>query len=369
MEQVLQHYPKTSNKPRAEILDDEGKCKAKLLRLLEHTVKRDASPGVPLLVLATTNEDVITSHSDLVVECAYQRLQLLAHSDLPETAVERVRGGFCDPVRIFVKNEPHNKQKIQEKRFRLISSISLVDQLVERYLFGIQNFIELRSWRSIPSAPGLGFADEDAQFLWDAHWADLQEGRLVEADVSGWDWTVQGWELEAEAEMRIRLCDASGAFAQAMRARIQCLSLSVFMLSDGVFYAQTQPGIMKSGSYLTSSGNSRIRVLVAALIGAAARAMGDDTLETFVENAKEKYAALGHKVKDYRVCDEEFEFCSQTFRDGKAFPAKPGKLVFRILHKEPEAEFSEQFAYEMRWSPLLEHYKRELTQYGWRWEN
>lgn len=48
------------------------------------------------------------------------------------SAVERVWLYLVDPVRFFVKNEPHSVDKVLNRRFRLISSFSVVDSIVQR---------------------------------------------------------------------------------------------------------------------------------------------------------------------------------------------------------------------------------------------
>jgi hypothetical protein len=179
-----------------------------------------------------------------------------------------------------------------------------VDQLVERILFGYQNNLEIASWRTCPSKPGMGLSlAEQAKSIWEdlAYKHSLRDA--CEADISGFDWSVQSWELEADVEMRIKLGSFPPLVANAARARFYCLANSVFQLSDGTMIAQGRPGLMKSGSYCTSSSNSRIRCLMAELIGAPwCVAMGDDSVEGFVDNAREKYEALGHSCKDYVPC-------------------------------------------------------------------
>lgn len=42
----------------------------------------------------------------------------------------------CDPVRVFIKEEPASKNKRETGALRLISSVSIVDTVVHRLLFG-----------------------------------------------------------------------------------------------------------------------------------------------------------------------------------------------------------------------------------------
>lgn len=300
---------------------------------------------------------MLDRHLDLVVEASFARLVKLSEVELSgfETAIDLIHMGLCDPVRLFVKQEPHTLKKIEEKRFRLISSVSLVDQVVERLLFGFQNNREILLWRTCPSKPGMGLsAGEQAQSIYSELCAKHFMHPAAEADISGFDWSVQSWELMADLQMRIELGAFSPAVARAAKARMFCLSLSVFQLSNGRLIAQGKPGIMKSGSYVTSSTNSRIRCLMAKLIGSPwCIAMGDDSVEGFVVDAPTKYAELGHKVKDYVACASYYNgelkfvnFCSHYIGKNAYFLTSWPKTLFRYLSatnpsvRELEAELS-----------------------------
>lgn len=329
-----------------------------------------------------------------VLDAVLDRLELLSKSSVFGcTAEELVDGGFVDPVRLFVKQEPHGVKKVNEGRYRLISSVSLVDQLVERLLFTLQNKTEIDMWRQIPSKPGIGLTDEDLFDMQDqiSGKSVRDGGSLAEADISGWDWSVQSWELDSEAYMRVRLAGLPGPFpredgqwthsdepfANIVYARYYCLGLSVYGLSDGKLFAQRQRGIQLSGSYTTSSSNSRMRVLAAMLVGAKwAVAMGDDCLEQYVPDAPVRYAELGHVVKDYQKAKaDEFSFCSHRFerREWNVSVFEPlnwGKTFYRLLCQKPisaveSAMLLKQFSSDMRHSPYLEDMLIVLVRVGW----
>ena len=256
------------------------------------------------------------------------------------TPAELVQMGFCDPIRLFVKQEPHTLKKCKEGRFRLISSVSLVDQIVERLLFGPQNQLEITMWRSIPSKPGMGLSQyEQAQSIWN----DLKYKHLgcpaAEADISGFDWSVQSWELWADCSMRALLGNFTPEVKHLAMSRFYCLMNSVFQLSNGTLIEQGKPGLMKSGSYCTSSTNSRIRCLMAELIGSPwCIAMGDDSVEGFVPDAKRKYEELGHCCKDYVACAttaegalESVNFCSHRIAEKQFYLTSWPKTLYRYL--------------------------------------
>nr|QNR54650.1 ORF2b [Physalis rugose mosaic virus] len=314
-------------------------------------INKKASPGSPWARLGKTNQEVLSQHFDFLQERVFRRLHKLAGYDTEElmrmTPAELVREGLCDPVRLFVKQEPHTEKKLHERRFRLISSVSLPDQLIERMLFGPQNELEIASWARIPSKPGMGLSESSqAQSIW----RELSYHHLscpaAEADISGFDWSVQEWELWADLSMRVDLCmDMHDGLRKLMVARFYCFMNSVFQLSNGELFEQKLPGLMKSGSYCTSSTNSRIRCLMGYIIGSPwIIAMGDDSVEGFVENATEKYHSLGHTCKEYSLCEVDRDgdlarvnFCSHEIKLNSFHLTSWPKTLYRFLSSPVES--------------------------------
>lgn len=304
-----------------------------------------------------------------------ERIVALSSIDLSQSTYspkELVEIGYCDPVRLFVKQEPHTMRKIKEGRFRLISSVSLVDQLVERLIFGPQNQLEIQRWRNIPSKPGMGLSlYEQAESIWRELQTYHDMRPAAEADISGFDWSVQSWELWADLALRCNLGDFGNKLRRAATSRFYCFMNSVFQLSDGTLIEQGNPGLMKSGSYCTSSTNSRIRCLMAELIEAPwCIAMGDDSVEGYVPHAKEKYLALGHSCKDYIPCEVDPEgallrvnFCSHELSEGAFWLTSWPKTFFRFLcNPKPEIEDLEA---ELWGCPLWKKIERYVTrEYG-----
>lgn len=355
MEETIRRYP-VSVKPYwafAEKLTP-AKLYSDIYFYLTRHVPSDSTPGVPLCKLGARNDVLTEKYSDLIVNATVQRMILMSQVTTEDfkmlDAVALVQLGLCDPVRMFIKNEPHGREKVQQRRFRLISSVSLIDNLVQRMLYTYQDQTEIQCWLTCPSKPGMGFSDEQASLLY----ADMaSKGRAGMADISGWDWSVKGWELEDEAVMRSRLCKATPLLHVLILNQMRAMSLSVFGFSDGLLVWQLEPGIMKSGSKITSSSNSRIRVYAALLIGATwCIAMGDDSLESPVVDAKERYGKLGHLCKLYDVVGEDYEFCSQRWKAGKCYPLDPSKMLYKYLNNEKfTPELFAQFKYECRHHP------------------
>lgn len=317
-----------------------------------------------------------------IVNMVIHRLYILAnlHLFIPnmealkphELAVELVKCGACDPVKIFIKMEPHNRDKVTTGRLRLISSVSLVDQLVERVLFSNQNKREIRSWQLIPSKPGMGLDDDSIKAIWSIAKEHLLADNLVEADLSAFDITTHGWELMTDVLIRTELAgltyDSPGRSMFINRGH--CVANTVFVLSDGSMWAQLTPGVQLSGSFNTSATNSRIRVLQAYMAGASwAMAMGDDCLEG--RGDPQVYVNMGKTLKMYNSRIERFEFCSHIFRDGIAYPKDASKTFFRLLNQPPSvvAEYGQellaQFIMVMRHHPDLHEMLAVLKRVGW----
>lgn len=330
-------------------------------------VQRDASPGMPFVALhCATNASVLGKFPDVLKRAVFDRLMLLSMVQVTEEdPMELVLSMLCDPVRVFVKNEPHLPEKVAQGRFRLICSVSLIDQLCERILYSRQNAIEIASWTEIPSKPGMGLDDASLQFL-HRKWSTYANPH--EADISGWDFSMQAWEMEWEADFRARLCGLVGTpYHRAMRNRVHCEARTLFMLSDGRLFKQMRAGKRCSGSYNTSSGNSRCRVFVGLLKGAKdVFAMGDDSVEDDdapVEQSITRYDGYGHKVKSYAASKPgEFEFCSTRIyeQDGvvKGEPLNWSRVTFRLLYATGDWEGRwSQFERDMRWHPDREFMK------------
>jgi hypothetical protein len=330
---------------------------------MERSVNPKGSPGMPLQALGQSNLVVIGKYGDFIENAVYERLVKLGTADLSGSfsPQDLVKAGLCDPVRLFVKQEPHKINKIKTKRFRLISSVSLIDQLVERVLFGVQNRKEIECWKLIPSKPGIGLTDDLARCVFNEVRNASNCYNMCEADISGWDWSVQLWELLADAEIRVRLSRGAHPLCKrAMINRMQCLARSVFSLSNGKLFEQGLPGLMKSGSYLTSSTNSRCRVLDHHVLGGNwIIAMGDDSIEadisTETESGAERYGALGKIVGMYDYCPvdqkgvtQDFEFCSQRFTSSGPIPQNWAKMLTKFLSSEMNDSLKSDLKQELR---------------------
>lgn len=250
------------------------------------------------------------------------------------SAVEMVSANIADPCRVFIKGELHSAAKAKEKRFRLIFNVSLVDILIEQFLFKPLFNKFIANWAISPSLPGVGFHDAGVEDL------TQKIGYLKSpctSDVRGMDWTLKGIDFD---RMLAVWSYNSGVnpgcpLYNAMEWRLRALSLSVNILSDGTVIEQTVRGVMKSGAIPTSQGDSLTRVAWGLEIGVTHTfglepldgetyytaqipspifAMGDDAIEEYIDDAPLKYKELGVIVTDYGKIDPtNIEFCGHLF--------------------------------------------------------
>lgn len=285
--------------------------------------------------------------NDLVLDRIELRLKFSLEEIQKMSRKQRIDCGLCDPVRVFVKNEPHKKTKLLEGRFRLIMSVSIVDKAIEMLLNAPLHKLEIANWSKIPSKPGIGFSKEDNQKVYDDI---MSHPNMAYADINKWDWSCKYWLMEDCVKAKIKLCtNPSPDWIKLVTLEPMIESESIYQFSDGLMVAPTYRGIVNSGKYKTSRDNSFMRVLLAFHVGSdKVIAAGDDTVESFVADAKSKYEQLGWKLKDYQKVEDGFEFCSRWYQDGVSFPLNAGKMVMNFLH----SRFKSNFDYDMQFMQL-----------------
>lgn len=331
------------------------------------SINPDASPGYPWGLICTTKGELIEKEKDVLYEQVVSRLQRYVEEynnptgDSLIKAQEFVLKKLADPVRIFVKDEPHSLEKIETGRLRLVSSVSIVDEIIERLLCSEQNEREIENWENCPSKPGMGLSTDPQQVAVYNYVKPWLTGAKV-SDISGWDWSFKGWCFDFDYLCRIKLCQPNARhedpdsnyslWMKLLHTRFEALKWTMFVTSHGKMFIQTKPGIMLSGSYLTASTNSRARIGVAHLLGATnAMAMGDDCLELTVLSAQgmiQSYSEYGFKVTDVDECEHTFEFCSHRFFPNYAKPLNLWKGLFRLVSKAPSTSEYLQFLAEYR---------------------
>jgi len=325
--------------------------------------KEDSTPGIPLSSINGKKEFWLedwTSLSSIVLD----RLLLLLEDQLPDKPSDLVLGGYRDPIYVFIKDEPHKLDKIKAQRLRIISSVSLVDSVIERVLYSRQNKLEIKLCNDIPFKPGMGLHDEGQECLFKWFQDRQKEYPICSTDVRAWDWSVPEWLLQLEVSYRLKTGSETGGWARLVRNYSHGLHRKVFQLPSGEMFEQTIPGIVASGTFCTSSGNSHMRhglmTVVQLKCGcdedcrAEGGQMGDDALERFLEGLEEWYNKYGFETKGVELKDsDDFSFCSTHWK-GEPYgePESWTKTLFRFLGKNPSdplyPQWREQLAYDLR---------------------
>nr|QVG74749.1 hypothetical protein 2 [Virus sp.] len=300
-----------------------------------------SSPGYPLMRQFATNAVLFkpkgewdAARLDYVWGMVSRRLETLQEAD---------------PIRLFVKPEPHKKEKIETGRYRLISSVALVDQIIDHMLFDSMNSLVPPNWLFQPVKCG-----------WSplaGGWKFLPPKPMVAIDRSSWDWTVQPWLLEMMLEVRAGLCQTVGPLFEkwlnlAQYRYTQLFARPLFITSGGTLLRQANPGVMKSGCVNTIVDNSiqqwllHSRVLLEHGLPVVGTmwCMGDDTLQSSVPEDYEAWLSEYSIVKE-RI--NKVEFAGFLFEGRVVEPIYFGKHAFNLLYLNPDVEADVALSYAL----------------------
>lgn len=327
--------------------------------LVDGSIKSDSSPGYPGLTDCKTNADLIGFYGpEYLAEVATERILLMKEVSFEQmeglSAMELVLLGLVDPIRVFVKSEPHSREKIEQGRYRLINSVSLIDQMVERFLSSRQNKTEISQYHKIPSMPGMGNHETDYDEALAG--AKLTKELLEEienragTDARAYDWTNTHKTLMVDARFRAKLQNLP-PWENLYTKRQLCLSTAVMVFDDGRLMVQVKRGVQKSGSFNTSAGNCRSRTVSRIIAFPDApliingswqvRVMGDDCVENVSGSSDElvtKYAEQNLRIKEVTSFETDLfvEFCGLEFYGDGIFNPRALKSVVKFLLTWPE---------------------------------
>lgn len=286
-----------------------------------------SSPGYPWLLQHTTNAAFFEVKDGEPSQSALDRTWVLIQ--------ERLRERSCDPIRLFIKPEPHKEKKLRSKAYRLISSVSVIDQILDGLLFGEMNDRMIESYLNVPGKVG-----------WSPYvggWKIMPASGNKSLDKSAWDWSVNGWIVQCLYDFRERMCmNCTDQWRELARWRYQCLyEAPIFVTSGGLLLQQKQPGVIKSGCYNTIADNSlaqdllHVRVCVEqGLEISDLMSMGDDTTQRdfeqwgrYVEHLAQYCHVKGSVVGT--------EFAGHRFTAQSVEPLYKGKHAYNIMHMSP----------------------------------
>lgn len=260
---------------------------------------------------------------------------------------DRLVNRDCDPIYLFIKQEPLPARKIDRKR--LISSVSVIDQIIDHMLFDGFN-----------DAVVANAADGAIKVGWTPHsggWKLMpRKGHSI--DKSTWDWTMMPWLINLCLRVRELTCLPSPHFdlwLELATWRYGCLfNNPLFVEPGGKLFRQRRPGVMKSGSVVTIIDNSIAQLLLHLRVLDILEldndgwfwAMGDDTRQKFIANLK-RYLEVLSRFCRVRSVTEECEFAGFRFSPGKLEPLYQAKHAYILLHADPKVELDLVQAYSL----------------------
>nr|UHS71507.1 MAG: hypothetical protein 2 [Sobelivirales sp.] len=378
----------TGLKPDPRFFDEEGflldfdaRWAENCLRMIREETWMDSTPGLPWMAMGcATNAEVLTRFENLVPGIIYgrlrERLKLTASHPLALAEAEAnvlVKSNLQDPVRLFIKDEPHSRKKAELGRWRIISNMSIIDIACSRMLGQPLLTRCVDEWarpdRSVNT--GMGLHDEGIANIFakvhalEAAGEELAAGAIISSDAKAYDWSVQQMDIRLGFQT-IASCFELGSeedhnsgdlvdcdFTRLLIYEGTQMCNKMYVLPDGHMCHDRTPGKIISGSFWTALLNSIIRNQVSYRRGSAvAQAMGDDALELWIGNIPQ-HLADGYVVEYEELpADVHFEFCSHHFMyDGRAIPLNTGKSLYKLLQRTPDQQAVAEFGYEMRHHP------------------
>jgi len=305
-------------------IPDDFMQKSHFERVVREKLDWTSSPGYPYMRRAPTNGDFFKVRDGIPDQERVDRCWQLLQS--------RLEMRDSDHIRLFIKAEPHKLKKIENHRFRLISSVSVLDQIIDHMLFEPMNQNLVDNWPYLPSKPGWTELVGGWRFIPPQAWTAL--------DKSGWDWSMQLWVAEFVLELRCALCDnPSELWMELAKWRYRQLYVgATFITSGGLIFKQRKDGVQKSGCVNTIADNSIAQDIlherVCYEIGVDAGdiiTMGDDTLQEKVSNWNAYLSVLGQYCHVKQSVDAN-EFAGSRFLGKIVEPLYKGKHSFNILH-------------------------------------
>lgn len=287
----------------------------------------NSSPGYPLVYQYSTNRILFGVKDGIINE--------LRKIMVWEMVCQRIQSRDSDPIRLFIKPEPHKKKKLENKAYRLISSVSVVDQIIDHMLNDPMNDLATSNWWNNPVKIGW------SQLL--GGWKVMPRHYLA-MDKSSWDWTVMLWLLEMVFELRALLCNTKGPQFELWRElaswRFEQLFVKFkFVTSGGFILESLIQGVMKSGMVSTLIDNSLMQLIIHIRVSlelgqlpVSIMAMGDDVVMQFISYLKE-YLDLMNQFCIVKSVSYKTEFAGHRFEEcGFVEPLYRGKHAFNLLH-------------------------------------
>lgn len=347
---------------------------AHVRRVCQHVRDKlgEKSPGAILLRAGMNSNTMVFEQlgMDALVAMVTERIH-----DLLAAADPRY---VSDPIRLFIKREPHKKSKAVDKRWRLIWGVSLVDNIIDRLLYTIPLQKEIENCASIPSKPGYSFKYGGTDKMVRQYGATRSD-KWRSFDAKSFDISAPEWGLRLSRTVTSRLCltratnDTLFQKWEALSvARDEACLFGSFVFSNGVVCRKTKACIQPSGRLTTIKANCMIVVGSRFCYDISKGevpdpmsiiAMGDDTVQDhikdpdeFVDYVREKHG-ITFTVESEPGPFEKQNFCSTEFRklDSGVFvpiPLNWKKNAYQLCHPETKVARNKERLDENRGSCL-----------------
>lgn len=320
---------------RWKVPDDFGTY-SHFQRIVRNKLDWNSSPGYPYIhTFGANNRQMFKVDEDGNPDVERMRTiwQLLQYRMTQIAEGEK----DCDPIRLFVKPEPHKIKKIELKRYRLISSVSVLDQILDHMIADDMNDLAPESHRDhsmkVGWTPSLG------------GWRSVPMSGFVSSDKTAWDWTCRPWLLQMFFDLRVSLCDNKDTpvFKRWMRLamhRQRCLFVKpIFITSGGLIIQCKFDGVMKSGCVDTLVENSVSQYLLELRVFLELGweltplwSMGDDVTRKKPPDLTKYKDKLSEFCIVKNVSEGPVEFAGHMFYGRVVEPSYKGKHAFSILH-------------------------------------
>lgn len=283
-----------------------------------------SSPGYPYIAQGYTSNGRLFGTVDgvpdeLKVQLFWNLLQ------------QRLKDRDADPVRFFIKGEPHSFRKLAQHRNRLISSVSVLDQLIDLMIFGAENDAIVENWLRVP--PKIGWTPLKGG------WKIVPQSPPEAADKTAWDWTLQAWLVGLLEETTVGSClNPTTYWRELVSWRYRMLYHDTeFIVGSGLSFKQKFIGMMKSGCVQTIVSNSKCQMFInyRACLEAAVSfpryfwCMGDDTLQ---ERMPSRYWEFLSKYCILKQVHRKTEFAGMRFKGSSVTPLYLPKHAYNLLH-------------------------------------
>lgn len=247
----------------------------------------------------------------------------------------------CDPIRLFIKPEPHKRTKLDQGRYRLISAVSLVDTLLDRILCGWLLRAALKNVGRTPCLLGWTPIKGGWRYIYQRY-----GGKPVLClDRSSWDWTVQPWLVRSWLRFLIEMAsEPSQWWIDVLTLRFKLLFEDpLFSVRTGEQFKIGLNGVMKSGCFYTlllnSVSQSILHYIAAERLGldpvrGQPSCMGDDTVQESLADVQDyvrQLELLGAIVKGSKIRNW-VEFCGFAFANDTCIPVYWQKHLFALAH-------------------------------------